>query len=308
MLRWRLFVFIWTLKCAASIGYAQSPQSTPAAPNPYEIVSRLPKTMVAGTLAISANVNPYDVKPHRPPGANTALSVADKSVKSSGAYFKLPTANTLPDQFIFWILTAFTVFFTFSVAANRGAFWKAWRGFLSDTAFNSARREASSMVGNTPYYMMYLSFLLNAGLFLFLIVLTFNDDKKYHNLSTFVACMIGVAALFLSRQFLLKFVGWLFPKAEATMEQYNFLIIIFNCVLGFFLVPFNFLVAFGADKDQQLFSAFWTLGLGAIFLLYQSFRGVLIGSKFLSGSLFHFLLYLCAVEIAPIALLVKFFF
>jgi Domain of unknown function (DUF4271) len=299
MLRWVLIVLLGVLQYA---GYAQT---TAPAPNPFEIISRLPRTS-SGQIA-SGPANPFDVVPHRIPGATPDADQL-KTITTPQALIQLPQGNTLPQQFVFWVLTALTVFFAFAVASNRGAFLRAWRGFLNDTAFNMARREASSFVGNTPYYLMYISFLLNAGLFLFLIISAFHQDRKHYNWGAFFWCMLGVTLLFAGKHLVLQFVGWLFPRANGAIENYNFLIIIFNCVLGFFLIPFNYLVAFGADSDRNLFLALWTVGLAAIFLLYQSIRALSIGAKFLASSQFHFLTYLCVVEIAPIAILVRFFF
>ena len=70
-------------------------------------------------------------------------------------------------------------------------------------------------------------------------------------------------------------------------------------------VPFNFFIAFSAKGDYQLLLVFWMLGLVAIFYAYRALRSAGIGSKILNSSPFHFLLYLCAVEIAPVLLLVK---
>jgi hypothetical protein len=50
---------------------------------------------------------------------------------------------------------------------------------------------------------------------------------------------------------------------------------------------------------------FWVLGLVSIFYIYRSLRALNIGSKFLVSDQFHFLLYLCTVEVAPVVLLAK---
>jgi hypothetical protein len=104
---------------------------------------------------------------------------------------------------------------------------------------------------------------------------------------------------------MLSIVGNLF-SIETEVRKYNFLIVIFNCILGLFLVPFNLLIAFSAKAgSQQLLLVSWMLGLVAIFYAYRSLRASGIGAKFLTQSPIHFLLYFCAVEIAPVLLLVK---
>jgi hypothetical protein len=104
---------------------------------------------------------------------------------------------------------------------------------------------------------------------------------------------------------MLSIVGNLF-SIETEVRKYNFLIVIFNCILGLFLVPFNLLIAFSAKAgSQQLLLVSWMLGLVAIFYAYRSLRASGIGAKILTQSPIHFLLYFCAVEIAPVLLLVK---
>lgn len=276
------------------------------ASNPFEIATRLPQTTATGEVVAAGPVNPFDVAPHEAPGAATSL--LDSAEEDSDADFQFEKGgNTLPRQFEFWVLVVLSMFFTLAIAANRGALLKAWRSFLSDNSMNLAQREAAGFVGSTPYFLMYGSFLLQAGTFVFLVVQAFNRGGEYHNLTFFLLCLMGAAVLFLGKHVLLGVVGWLFPKAAPVISRYNFLIIVFNCVLGFFLLPFNFLVAFAGSDDQRLFLTLWTLGLASIFLAYQSLRALALGLKFLAGNQFHFLLYLCSVEIAPVLLLVKLF-
>jgi hypothetical protein len=117
--------------------------------------------------------------------------------------------------------------------------------------------------------------------------------------------MAGAAVAFLSKHLMLSVMRSLFPL-ENEIRKYNFLIIIFNCILGLFLVPFNLLIAFSAkNSSQQLLLVSWMLGLVAIFYTYRSLRSSPMGAKFLIQSPFHFLLYLCTVEIAPLLLLIK---
>ena len=110
--------------------------------------------------------------------------------------------------------------------------------------------------------------------------------------------------MFLSKHVIFAIVRFLFP-IETEITRYNFLVIIFNCILGLFLVPFNFMIAFGAESFYQGLLVFWVLGLVSIFYIYRSLRALNIGSKFLVSDQFHFLLYLCTVEVAPVLLLTK---
>jgi hypothetical protein len=270
------------------------------ASNPFELLNRLPKSVLAATEAVYPS-NPFEVVAHRTPG------VSEMSIENATEFFNpfavMPRGGGLPNAVLLSILLAIIALLTFSVAANRSAVEKAWRGFLNDNALNLAQREASGLVGSTPYYMLYVNFLLSAGVFIFLVTRIF-QDQAFNNLPFLLVCMGGAVGIFLFKHVMITAVGHLFSQ-EQQARRYNFLIMVFNCVIGIFLVPFNFFIAFSAKGDYQLLLVFWMLGLVAIFYAYRALRSAGIGSKILNSSPFHFLLYLCAVEIAPVLLLVK---
>jgi len=273
------------------------------ASNPFELLHRLPKE-VATTVGegVSAGLsNPFDVVPHQPPAQVLVLERASSEVIRPFAV--LPQGGGLSGGLLAALLLAAFTFLTFSVANNRSAVGKAWAGFLNDNGFTVAQREASGFIGTTPYYLLYINFLFNAGIFVFLVTRVFQKET-YNNLYFLLFCLLASVVAFLSKHVMIAFVRNLFP-VEAEMRKYNFLIIIFNCVLGLFLVPFNLLIAFSTKGSHQLLLVSWMLGVVAIFYAYRSLRASTIGVKFLGQSPFHFLLYLCAVEIAPVFLLLK---
>jgi len=267
------------------------------ASNPFELTFRLPKTVLAdGT---EAEKNPFDVVPHRVPGV--AKAMAENATEAFRPFSVLPRGGGMTQPTLFWILMGMFGLLTISIAMNRGAVGKAWRGFLNESALTLAQRESAGIMGSTPYYLLYANFLLQAGLFIFLVTRVFKKEA-YNNLGFLLFCLFGAGIMFLSKHFFLRVSDGLFPLGN-TAQRYNFLIIIFNCVLGLFLVPFNLLLAFSGKLEGLL--VFWTLGLVAIFYLYRALRSSALGSKFLADDQFHFLLYLCTVEIAPVLLLVK---
>lgn len=280
-----------------------------AAANPFDLLHRLPKEAKVdsvGGFALEnvpeAPVNPFDMTAHRPPGAAHALldAVAEPFEPASW----LPRGDFLPKQFVFWALVALFGFLAFSIAANRAAVGRVWRGFLNENGLTVAQREVSGLVGNTSFFLLYASFVLNAGFFIFQLTRVF-AGTTHNNFRFLLLCIFGAGALFLAKHFFVAALALLFPVA-AEARRYGFLMMIFNCVLGLFLVPFNFLMAFaGEGESTRQFIAFWMLGLVAVFYAYRAGRSAIIARKFLAADQFHFLLYLCTVEIAPVLLLVK---
>lgn len=294
MIRFMLLGFVFAGFCAL----AQSQNAT----NPFELLHRLPKEVLSAEGITLLPANPFDVIAHRAPVATVGL--AENETKAFNPFAVLPRGGGLTGGVMAALLLAAFAFLTFSVASNRTAVGKAWAGFLHDNGFSVAQREASGFVGTTPYYLLYGNFLFNAGIFVFLVTRVFQRET-FNNLSFLLFCLAGASIAFLSKHLMLGIVRTLFPL-DAEVRKYNFLIIIFNCVLGLFLVPFNLLIAFSAKAGtQQLLLVSWMLGLVAIFYTYRTLRASAIGAKFLTQSPFHFLLYFCTVEIAPILLLVK---
>lgn len=271
--------------------------------SPFDLVHRLPKTAVVAGADSLANVlqNPFDVRPHRVPGAEKSkLAKSEKKVPLRHR-ITLPKGKSSSKTFLFWTLVGMLGFLGFSISVNRSVVAKAWRGFLNDNSLSMAHRESLTQAGALPYTLLYANFLLNAGIFMFLILRAFRGED-FNNPYILLLCAVGIVGIFFLKHVLLRVVGWLFPVA-AEMNRYNFTIIVFNCVLGFFLVGFNFLIAFSGEF--QGFLIFWVIGLVLLFYGYRALRSLLLGSKFLAGSLFHFLLYLCAAEIAPVLILFK---
>lgn len=284
--------------------YTASGQSAVAG-NPFEVASRLP----AGSLdsvGVSAGMsNPFDVVPHRAPGISKAMEGATANTKKAAKSIHLPKGNTIPKSFVFGVLVLFLTFFTLAVGSNRSILLKAWRSFLSSNALNIAQREASGFSGTSPYLFLYINFLLNAGVFAYLIVQSLNSDGSLNNYAVFFLCLLGAIVVFLGKHLTILLLSWLFPNIAADLDKYNFLLIAFSCVLGFFLIPFNFVIAFAGTQNWQFFVTLWLIALAAIFIIYGVFRAFSLGTKYLFGYPLHFLLYLCAAEVLPVLLLIK---
>lgn len=275
--------------------------------NPFEILARIPKTETGETNA--APSNPFDIVPHTPPGVSeTFIDNVSVAYLDNQNFFSFPEGNSLSTTTLFGVLILLLLYFTFAAATNRTAMAKSWRSFLSSNALNSAQREAFGLAGNTPYLLLYANFLLNSGIFVFLVIQTVNPSGKYNNLQVLLLSSFVSILVFLLKHLENAALGWLFPALSTDLKKYSFLIISFSCVLGLFLVPFNFLIAFAGSQEWQSFVTVWLLALSIIFILYGLIRALSLGLKHLVAHPFHFLLYLCAAELVPAILIAKLVF
>ena len=70
------------------------------------------------------------------------------------------------------------------------------------------------------------------------------------------------------------------------------------------LVPIILIVAY-APRDVSQVVLYGALGLLVLTYLFLSLRGLFIGNRFIAPNKFHFLLYLCVVETAPLLIIYK---
>ena len=94
-----------------------------------------------------------------------------------------------------------------------------------------------------------------------------------------------------------------FPIAKE-IKLYNYIIMIGGIFLSMVLLPLNIFIAYSPDSLKELF-IFAAFGIIGLVYLMRSLRSLSVASPFLMTDQFHFLLYLCAVEIAPITILIK---
>ncbi len=101
----------------------------------------------------------------------------------------------------------------------------------------------------------------------------------------------------------LLIVGSSFP-VEKEAHLYGFVTMLVNILLGLVLTPINLAVAFAPAFIVEI--AAW-LGLGAIIIFYffRQLKGLFIAGRFLGRHKFHFFMYLCASEIAPLLIIGK---
>jgi len=148
-------------------------------------------------------------------------------------------------------------------------------------------------------------FSLNIGLFIFFYL-------QYHNLnqinsSNFISVLIyssGVVVLYYIKTFACRLIGNLFMVKEQ-FGEYVHNIHLYNKNIGLFLIPI--VVAFPYISSNQIKPVVLYFGLAMIIgmflmLIYRGFQIIIRNGV----STFYLILYLCAVEILPILLLIKY--
>jgi len=242
--------------------------------------------------------NPFEIK-HVP--ANYAIRDT-LLVKKPIPITSKKTANP---NFLFVTISILLLFLTMLVVLNRSLLANIYRAILSDTFLKSVYRFQNNSQ-TLSYGLFYLFFILNAGLFLFLLLKQMKVDYFSSDPILFFVCVGIIASVYLVRHLVLKIIGVIFPVTKE-VGYFNFTILAFNIFLGIALLPINGLISFSGDYIATL-----CLYIGVIIfvILYsiRQLRGMLLAANFLTYQKFHFIIYLCTVEIAPVIILAKLIF
>ena len=151
--------------------------------------------------------------------------------------------------------------------------------------------------------ILYLFYILSTGFALFAFE---NRFQRYpfelEGIKLYLFNIGLLASLFFIRVLLLNLSGFLFNRLRI-FREYLYNINLYNRLLGIVLLP-TFLFAFytkGILRDV----VFWTIGgLILVVIIMRIVRGLVFSFK-KDISIFYMFLYLCALEIVPLALLYK---
>jgi hypothetical protein len=177
------------------------------------------------------------------------------------------------------------------------------RGLFNDQLSLTLLREKERS-GAALYFTWYLFFFINAGIFLFQACNwwtngTFPGDKYLY----MIWISLGVMGFYLLKHTILLIMGSIFPL-QKPLQQYSFCINLFNALLGLALFPVNISISYSGGTLNEIF-LFAGFSIVALSYIFRILRGLWIGLPYLMKSPIHFFLYICAVELAPFLVLLK---
>jgi len=243
-------------------------------------------------------VNPFDV---------SHIPIRKSKLKKEANAFKPDVTNSKnakqnkkgSNAFLFWLnlLTAFII--AIVINTQRGALTKITKAITNENVLKLNHREEKKGV-NGHYILLYFSFIVNAAIFAYLILYNMYEQSGWY---VFQLCFFAILLIYVLRHIFLSFISSSFP-IQKEVSLYGFTIQSFNLFIGIVLIPLNLIIAFGPEKIAVSL-IYLTIVIVGLLLTLRAFRGLLIASRWISGNIFHFLLYLCAFEILPILLLIK---
>lgn len=291
----RTRLYIWGLFCCLLAFNNLQGQSQKA--NPFELVPRLEEKPGEKDKAEAPEeaANPFDL-----------VEPAEEKISLPNPI--LPIQKKTTDQsfgsnsFLLATILFGLILMAVMVTTLRPFINKCYRAVLNENMLNQIYRERETGTF-LPYLLLYVLFFVQAGTFLFLVL---RHNKLSFQASPFfllVGCILLVSFLFFLKHLLLATVGSIFPVSKET-RVYSFTIMVYSIILGLLLAAANLMIAYApTELIRYLIGA----GLFLITGLYivRGFRGLLLANNYVRFHIFHFLLYICTVEIVPILVLYK---
>ena len=154
-----------------------------------------------------------------------------------------------------------------------------------------------------PSLLLNILFVISSALYLALLARHYKFPYFGNLWITFLYAIAFVSAIYLGKYLVLKLTGWIFNIRSAT-DTYIFIVFLVNKMIGIFLLPFIILMSFPNEYflGVVILLSYIMLVLFLCYRFINSFRPIRTEIKV---SRFHFFLYLCAFEIAPLLLIYK---
>jgi hypothetical protein len=167
------------------------------------------------------------------------------------------------------------------------------------------QRQIKEQLMQTPLPSLLLNglFVVSGGLYINLLLDHYRVMPVSNFWLSFVYCIAGLSGIYFLKFIGLKLSGWLFSMREAA-DSYIFIVFVVNKIIGIVLLPFLIMLAFmkGEAYSAALVLSWCFAGVLLIYRLVLTYAAV---RNQIKVNPFHFFLYLCAFEFAPILLLYK---
>ena len=154
-----------------------------------------------------------------------------------------------------------------------------------------------------PSLLLNTLFIVVAGLYGVFIARFFKVGDHAGFWILFLDFIVILVVGYLIKFLLLKSAGWIFNIQRAT-DTYIFIIFLTNKILGVFLLPFLIMLSFSGTfiAEMAVTASFIMVFVFFIYRFVATYGSI---RKEIKMNGFHFFLYLCAFEIAPLLLIYK---
>ncbi|MEI9911270.1 MAG: DUF4271 domain-containing protein [Bacteroidota bacterium] len=205
-------------------------------------------------------------------------------------------------EILFYGLIGLLIAFAFLRQAFPKYFNDLFRLFFRTTLKQKQVRE-QLMQTPVPSLLLNFFFVISGGLYIDILLQHFGSAPVDNFWLLFLYCALGLSIIYTIKFLGLKISGWLFNMKEGG-DTYIFVVFIINKVIGIFLLPFLVLLSFLQGNVYTIAMVLSWCGIGVL-LIYRFLLTYASVRNQVRFNPFHFFLYLCAFEIAPLLLIYK---
>jgi len=150
--------------------------------------------------------------------------------------------------------------------------------------------------------LLFINLVISLTIFVILIINNLESNFKLQNIELYYKLFIGLGSVLIIKVLLDRLIGSLF-EIDELINDYVFQKITYKNYLGLILLPLNILLIYAITPTKSI------IFIAIILLFTVNFMGFLESLKshlnLIKSNLFYFILYLCALEIAPYIILYK---
>ena len=210
--------------------------------------------------------------------------------------------NSEQDNFNFILFSSILILFTFLFTVYRSNLLQIYRGFFNENILKLLHREQTGFV-KAAYIIWYLFSFISMAAFIIQIAQHFSPLLVNGLWANFGWILLGITLIYIIKHLGMILLGLIFP-IQKEMGIYSFSYLLTSIIVGLVLIPINLLIAFGPSSTYAFF-IYLGLFLVALTYSYGYLRILFITSHKWARHVFHFFIYLCTFEIAPIIVLFK---
>lgn len=191
------------------------------------------------------------------------------------------------------------VFLALATVLRGGSLRKIFSAALNSNLLSQVQREQRKF----GYYLWASLGIIVLGCFFFVASRQLYPRLMHYSWPTLAWFVLGALGLTGFKLLVLGLLSAIFPLGK-TVTTYQTLILVYAGLIGICLLPAVVLICFGTS-GLGTFVAYLSLGAVGVGYTVRSLRALIDSSRIWTRYPLHFLLYLCALEIGPLAVALK---
>ncbi|HZF99566.1 MAG TPA: DUF4271 domain-containing protein, partial [Chitinophagales bacterium] len=208
-------------------------------------------------------------------------------------------------EWLFWMMLVQMALIVFVRVQYYREFNEVFTVFVNNALTQQLYRETQVGGMRMGYFLLNFNFIISLGTWAYLVFKFIGPGVGHPDIYILPFAVGLVGVLLVTRFAALRTATWLL-KSSKEIGLFNFTDLQLFRATGLLLFPVNAFLAY-APHQQRVYFLWFSMVVLVTFILFRALRGFEIGRTRLSANVFHFLVYICALEIAPVLVGIRLF-